>query len=495
MSVNHNQSGNDSAVKIRSVKFNAVMNFILTSSSFLFPLITFPYVTRVIGVEGNGRIAFVASVVQYFSMFAMLGIPTYGIRACARVRDDKEKLSRTAQEILILNLIVTGVVYVAFFAALFLVPRLHEDEALMLVNSGAFILSAIGMDWLYQAMEQYGYITARNLAFKIISIVLMFVLVHQSGDYIVYAAITVFAGYASNILNLINVRKIITVRPLPPFDLKRHVRPIMVFFGMSVAGTVYGSIATIMLGFMQDASVVGIFDAAAKLRNILTSVVCALGPVLLPRLSYYLAKHKEAEFRSLVIKAFDCVIIAALLLIGVFTICAPEVVEILAGPQYADAVVPMRLMMPVLLFVGLSNVTGLQILVPTGQEKKVMYSQIAGAVVAFVVNLFLIPAFGASGTSLGILLAELSVLVFQIFFLRPLLAKIWRRISIIKPFAAMFIAVLATLAVRHFVQLGAFPLAALSGTVFSVTYGSALLAMHDSFSVSMVSKVLRRTRV
>ena len=115
--------------------------------------------------------------------------------------------------------------------------------------------------------------------------------------------------------------------------------------------------------------------------------------------------------------------------------------------------------------------------------------------VAFVVNLFLIPAFGASGTSLGILLAELSVLVFQIFSLRSLLAKIWRRISIIKPFAAMFIAVLATLAVRHFVQLGAFPLAALSGTVFSVTYGSALLAMHDSFTVSMVSKVLRRTRV
>ena len=483
------QDVHTSGVKIRSVRFNAMMNFIMTSSSFLFPLITFPYVTRVIGVEGNGRIAFISSVVQYFSMVAMLGIPTYGIRACARVRNDREKLSRTAQEILALNLIITAIVYVAFFASLLLVPKLREETPLMLVNSGAFILSAVGMNWLYQAMEQYGYITARNLAFKVISIILMFVFVHQPGDYVVYAAITVFAGYASNILNFINVHKIIAVKPLLPLNIKRHIKPVLVFFGMSVAGTIYGSIATVMLGFMQTTTEVGLFDAAAKLRNILTSIVCSLGPVLLPRLSYYLAQQKNTKFQNLIIKAFNCVIITSLFLIGIFTICAPEVIGILSGPQYANAVAPMRLMMPVLLFVGLSNVTGIQILVPSGQEKKVMYSQIVGAIVAFCINLVLIPLYGASGTAVGIAVAELSVLVYQVICLRSMLKKIWRKISIYQPLLALLVATGVTLALRNAVKCNMFISVIASGSVFTIVYCGTLLIIREPFISNLIRKM------
>ena len=121
--------------KEKSIKFNLVMNMLLTTSAFVFPLITFPYITRVLLPEGNGKIAFANSVINYFSMFAMLGIPTYGIRACAQVRDDKEQMSKTAQEIWVINGIMTLLAYAALAVALICVPRFREERTLLLVCS------------------------------------------------------------------------------------------------------------------------------------------------------------------------------------------------------------------------------------------------------------------------------------------------------------------------------------------------------------------------
>lgn len=146
--------------KERSVTFNFIMNFILTASSFIFPLITSPYVFRVLLPVGNGKVAFATAVITYFSMVSMLGIPTYGIRACAQVRDDKEKLSRTVQEILIINGIMTVLVYIAFGISLQVVPQFAEEKALLWVMSATILLNVIGVSWLYSALEQYAYITA-----------------------------------------------------------------------------------------------------------------------------------------------------------------------------------------------------------------------------------------------------------------------------------------------------------------------------------------------
>ena len=155
--------------KEKSIKFNLVMNMLLTTSAFVFPLITFPYITRVLLPEGNGKIAFVNSVINYFSMFAMLGIPTYGIRACAQVRDDKEQMSKTAQEIWMINGIMTLLAYVALAVALICVPRFKAERILLLVCSLSLFLNLIAMEWIYKALECYTYITLRSLAFKVLA--------------------------------------------------------------------------------------------------------------------------------------------------------------------------------------------------------------------------------------------------------------------------------------------------------------------------------------
>lgn len=168
--------------KQKSIKLNMVMNALLSMSSFIFPLITFPYVSRILLPIGTGRVAFATSVVTYFSMFTQLGIPTYGIRLCAKVRDDKEELTRAVHELLFINLFMSVVVYIVFFISLAVVPKFHEEHTLLLIIGATILLNALGVEWLYKALEQYTYITVRSLVFKVIALIGTFLFVRNPED-------------------------------------------------------------------------------------------------------------------------------------------------------------------------------------------------------------------------------------------------------------------------------------------------------------------------
>ena len=137
--------------KQKSLKINFIMNAILTMSSFIFPLITFPYVSRVLLPVGTGKVSFANSVITYFAMFAQLGIPTYGIRACSKVRDNKEELNKTVHEIFLINLIMSVLTYLVFLVCLVAVPRFRQDYALFLILSSTLFFNVIGMEWMYKA--------------------------------------------------------------------------------------------------------------------------------------------------------------------------------------------------------------------------------------------------------------------------------------------------------------------------------------------------------
>ena len=282
------------ARKNTSLKLNFIMNALLTMSQFIFPLITFPYVSRILLPEGTGKVSFATSVISYFAMFAQLGIPTYGIRACARIRDDKEKLTRTVQELFIINFTMSLISYLALFGAIILVPRLRQDKILFLIVSLTILFNAIGMEWLYKALEQYTYITIRSIIFKFIALILMFLLIHQKNDYVIYGGISILASSASNIFNFIHVHKYISLKPVGNYNFKRHLKAVAVFFAMSCATTVYTHLDTVMLGFMATDTDVGYYNAAVKIKTILVSIVTSLSVVLLPRASYYV-EHNELE--------------------------------------------------------------------------------------------------------------------------------------------------------------------------------------------------------
>ncbi|WP_434309634.1 oligosaccharide flippase family protein [Hominifimenecus sp. rT4P-3] len=426
--------------KTRSVTFNFVMNCILTVSSMIFPLLSFPYVSRVLQPAGTGKVSFAVSVVSYFSMAAMLGVPTYGIRACARVRDDKKELSRTVQEILCLNILMGILAYAVFFLSLIFVERFQMERNLFLVVGLTIGFNVIGVEWMYKGLEQYTYITVRSLIFKAAALIFMFFMIRKPEDYVIYGGLTIFASVGSNLLNFLRLRKYIFLRPQKPLCLRRHLRPVAVFFAMSVATTVYTNLDTVMLGFMKNDAEVGLYNAAVKIKSVLVSVVTSLGAVLLPRVSYYVQRGFQEEFERVTKKALEFVVLIGFPVAVYFILFAESGILLLSGPAYQGAVPAMQMIMPTVFFIGLTNIIGLQVLVPLGREKIVFYSECAGAVVDVILNAVLIPKMGAAGAAAGTLAAEMAVFAVQFCCVGGDVRRIFLRLPWRKIFAASVLA-------------------------------------------------------
>lgn len=477
-----------------SLKLNFIMNAILTMSSIVFPLITFPYVSRILLPVGTGKVSFATSLVSYFALFAQLGIPTYGIRACAVVRDDKEKLTRTVHELFIINLIMSVIAYAALFFALVFIPRLHEERSLYIIISLTILFNAIGMEWLYKGLEQYTYITVRSIIFKVIALIGMFLLVHEQSDYVIYGAISIFAASASNIFNFVHVRKFISVKPVGDYKFKPHMKAVGVFFAMSCATTIYTHLDTVMLGFMKTDADVGFYNAAIKIKTVLVSVVTSLGHVLLPRSSYYIQHNQMKEFWNISKKALNFVFIIGTSLMLYFMLFAKQGIFFLSGAAYSDSILPMQVIMPTLLLIGITNILGIQILVPLGKEKYVLYSEIAGAVTDLVLNAILIPKLASVGAAIGTLAAELVVLLVQWFALRHDVADAFRSVHYFKIFIALMLAFCASIWVPAVVNNNFMSLA-VSACLFFGVYGGLLLMMKEPFIVEIFNQVFVKIKV
>lgn len=465
------------------------MNFILTASGFIFPLITFPYISRILLAEGNGKIAFVTAYVNYFLMVSQLGIPTYGVRACARVRDNKQKLSQVVQEIMIINFIMTMIVTASYLVTLFTFPRLFEDRTLFLINSISFFLQFIGVNWLFQALEEYEYITKRSIAFKFISLGLMFLLVHHTRDYIIYGAITVFASVGSNVINIFRARRYVSFRKNAPYNLKKHVKPIMVLFAQSLAISVYTNLDAIMLGFMRTNSEVGYYNAAVRIKIILTSLVTSLGTVLLPRMSYYIKNQMKRDFSRVMIKALNFSLFLSIPLALFFAITAKDSLLFLAGDDYLPALMSMVFLVLTIVPIGITNVLGIQVLTPMENEKLVMLSVLSGALADLILNLIFIPHWGATGASAATLITEVLVLIMQIIFAKNIIKPFIAHIKYIKYASFGTIAAIPTYFINHSLNIPSpFIRLLISGILFTVIYVGLLFIVKDSILMAILLK-------
>lgn len=478
-------------MKIHSVKFNFIMNFIMTASSILFPLITFPYISRVLLSAGSGKVAFASSVITYFTMFASLGIPTYGIRACAKVRDDKEKLSKTVQELLIINSVTMLITVIAFALSVIFVPKFWAEKELFIINGIGMVLNVFAVNWLYNALEQYAYITACNLAVKIVSLLLMFALVRNPDDYVIYGAITMFASCASYIFNFVYARKFISLKKQEDYQFLIHMKPIFIFFATSAAINVYTNLDVVMLGFMKGDRDVGYYNAAIKIKTILVTLITSLGTVLLPRLSYYVKKGEDEAFYRMIGKAVNFVVLIGTPLTLYFGMYAKESILFLAGEDFMGAVAPMVILMPTLLLIGLSNITGIQILTPRNREKQVLYSILWGAGIDFLLNLVLIPRYSSSGAAFATVAAELAVLLIQCIYLKEILKKLTEQTSLRKILVATAASCAAGAGVKALATgLSPFLMLVLSACVFFGIYGAVLLAVKEKMVWEIVGTLL-----
>ncbi|MBQ6903927.1 MAG: flippase, partial [Lachnospiraceae bacterium] len=431
-----------------SLKQNFILNAISTVASVIFPLFVFAYVSHVLPPEARGKVAFAASVVSYFTMVAMLGIPTYGIRITAQLRDDKERLSRAVQELLIINAVMSVISYLVFLVPALLVPRLKEEPALLFIHSALILFAFTGIDWLYRGLEQYRFLTVVTLVFRVCNLLLVLLFVRVSADYIVYGAITVIVPLCMNLVYLVRARRFVTFRPLGGYHFREHLNKILVFFAMVCAVSVYTHLDTTMLGFLKTDTDVGYYTVAVQVKTLLVSVVTSLGAVLLPRASWYVEQNQMDAFRTLSAKGLHVAVLLASPLMLYFMLFAGEGILFLSGEAYLPSVLPMRVIMPTLLFIGLTNILGIQMLVPLGRERTAFWTVLAGAVTDFVLNLVWIPKYAATGAAMGTLAAECVVLVLQAYALREVFLPAMREIPFGKVLLALSLACAVSVPVK-----------------------------------------------
>lgn len=396
------------------IKKNFIMNCILTISSFLIPLITFPYVSRVLLPSGIGKVSFAISVVDYFSLFVLLGIPIYGVRVVAQNREDKGKMSKSVIEILSINLIMFCIVAVFFLLFVISFNNTKEQKLLYIILGITLLSNSLGVEWLYKGLEKYTYITIRSLIFKLIALIGIFIFVRTQQDYLWYAFFSVFGSIGSNVFNFIELHKYIDKVHVNIRDSFRHIKPIIIFFAMTVATTIYTNLDNVMLGIMTSETEVGYYSTVVKVRNMLLSIVTSLGVVLLPRTSYYIQKKMYVEFYDVSKKTMNFVCILAFPLAAFFILVAESCIYILSGREFIPATTSLRLILPTIILIGITNLTGIQMLIPLNKEKVVLKSVVYGAIVDFFLNLLLIPHFMASGAAIATLIAEVIVTLFQI---------------------------------------------------------------------------------
>ena len=477
-----------------SVKTNFIMNAILSLSSVLFPLITFPYISRTLLPEGIGKVSFATSIISYFSLFSQLGIPIYGIRACAIVRDDKEKLSQTVQEIFLINFAASILTYTIFFVTLFSISKLSENRILLIITSLTIAFNLIGMEWLYKALEQYKYITIRSLSFKIIALISVFLLINDKNDYLIYAGISIFSTSASNILNFIHVHHYITLRPIFGYNIKRHFKKIIIFFGMACATTIYLHMDTVMLGFMTTDIDVGYYNVAIKIKVALVNIVTSIGAVLLPRTSYYIEHKKINDFIHISEKAINFVFVFASPLVIFFEIFSSECIFFVFGYKYAEAIIPMRIIMPTVLIIGLSNIMAMQILVPCGKEHIVLCAEIFAGVIDLIVNIILIPKLLSSGAAIGTLLAEVIVCIIVYTSMDSKIKIVFTRIGYIYILTALLTGGILANSIKKF-AMGNFLTLMFAALAFFGSYLSVLIFFKEPIAIKIKQEIITKSQI
>ena len=411
----------------KSLKVNYIFNMLNTVTGLLFPLITFPYASRIMLADGIGQVNFFQSIIQYITLLTCLGIPMYAIRKIASVRDDVAERNKTTVEILLLHatLSLIGYVIVALLAAF---------VADIQVNIPLFFILSLTI--FYQGIEDFKYITIRGLIVKTVAVILLFVFVRTKEDILWYAGYLVFGTLGGNAFNFIRLRKYISWRDLPFKELHPlvHLKPALHIFVLNLVISLYVNLNSIMLGFMADNTSVGLFTAATKLSHVLLSLVSALGTVMLPRLSNLISTGQKDKFNELVQKSITVVMALTLPLTAGLIMTAKYLIPLFCGNSYEPAILTLQIISPIIIMIGISNVLGIQILYPQGQENKVILCTALGALVNLLLNIWLIPQYAQDGAAVSTLLAETMVTVSMIFIGKKYIPIRWKSKSFLHYF-------------------------------------------------------------
>ncbi len=476
----------------KSLALNAFLNGFRSVLNILFPLITFPYVSRKLNVTGIGIYNFSNSIVSYFLLIAALGIGTYAVREGAKYRDNKEKIQQFASEVFTINIWSTIISYLLLFICLLIFSKLRNYISCILIFSLQIFFTTIGTEWIYQIYEDYTYITVRSIIFQIISIVLLFIFVRSSHDFLKYAAITVFSAVGSNILNFVHARRYCKVYLVFHFNWQLHLIPILIIFGANIANMIYVNSDITLLGLMKSSYIVGIYSVSSKVYQLVKTLIASLLIVTVPRLAMLFGKQKKEEYKNILSKLTNTLLIMVLpASVGLFML-SKEVVLIISGAKYLRAVSSLQILCFAYVFSILAWILTDCVLIPAKREKHVLISMSLSAVLNIVLNIILIPFFDENAAAFSTVLAELCMFTINFYYAKDLVKDVLGSKKVVHNFIASLIGCVGIVLVCYLCAWSWNSLIwrTILSVILSVTiYIAILVLLRNEIAIAYINKI------
>lgn len=474
-----------------TLKKNIFYSTILTTANYIFPLLTYPYVSRVLGVDKIGICNFVDSIINYFVLFSMLGVGIVGIREIAKNKNDKECLNKTFNSLFFLNTLSTTIMLVLLIIAINIVPKLNEHKELMYIGAFKLVFNYLLIEWLYKGLEDIKFITNRTVIIRCLYVISVFIFIHDVNDYKLYYLLMALMVVLNSIVNILYSRKFVKYS-LSNIYIKPYIRPFIILGLYMLLTSMYTSFNVAYLGFVAGETEVGYYTTATKLYGIILSVFTAFTGVMLPRMSALIAEHNIDEFKNLLKKSVNLLFGFSIPLISFTMIFAKPIILLLSGKGYDGAITLMQIVMPLILIIGYEQILVIQTLMPLKYDKAILINSIVGACIGILLNILLVSKYKSVGSAFVWFISELSVLFTAQYF-------VWKKIKIKFPFKYFFkniidnIPLLALMLLIYLMD---------QNSIINMFIGCAIMLIYsivvqyfilkNSIFINLINKVIRR---
>ena len=394
---------------MKSIKRNTILNAVQNICKILFPLITIPYASRVLQPANYGIVGFGNSIIRYFILLAGLGVSTYSQREAPAFRNDNNKFEEFSRQIFTINSISTIISYILFLLVFFTSQRLIDYRLLILIQSIAIVLPALGADWINVIYEDYLYITVRYILMQCVSLILLFALVKRQEDLYWYAAINILATTGGNLFNILYIRKYAKLKIVNPKSCIQHLRPVLILFCGTIATVIYVNSDITILGLFMRYEDVGIYTIVSNIYSVIKQLISAIITVSVPRLSFLIGNKMELEYKALAQSVLDSLISVLLPIISGLCFLSYHILNVMGGEQYLSGCYALVVLSFALFFAILAGFYSNVYLLLVKNDKLYLFATTLSAAINIGLNFLLIPKYGIISAAVTTLIAELSM--------------------------------------------------------------------------------------
>lgn len=478
-------------MKKKSIKRNYIYNLCYQILTMLVPLITTPYISRVLGAGGIGTVSYIDSIASYFVLFATLGITTYGQREISYVQDNMEKRTIVFWNTKILQFTTSTLALLAYL----LFACIQENKILYLLFAFNILAVFADVTWLFQGLEEFGKIVFRNIVFKIINIIYIFTIVRSESDVWLYVFGLCGFTLLSNISLWVYLPRYVGKpdrKILRPF---KEIHVVLSLFIPTIAIQVYTVLDKTMIGAItQNVFENGYYEQALKISRMVLAIITALGTVMIPRIGFYFEKGENEEVRRLMYRGYRFVWFLGIPLCFGLIMVSSNFVPWFYGLGFDKVAGLLKILAFLILAIGINNVTGMQYLIPTKRQNIFTFTVIVGACVNFVMNYILIRYFASIGAAIASVTAETVIAIVQLIIVR----KELNPLNVLKE------------GIHYYISGGLMIMVLfLAGKIFepsilhtilliivgALVYFGSLLIMKDEFLHSNIEKVLHKVKI